>query len=168
MAGLIGIIHVAKSQLGMDDDTYRALLLDLTGKDSCSKLTRAEQWQVIEDLKRKGFQKKPTHKGKHLISDPQAKKIRALWLTMADCGIVRDRSEKALAKCMRRFTGRTLEDANVKQCQTMIEILKQWFDRCDDPKKRAVCLAVLEGDTPPPILDGKLVAEVPHAEASYQ
>lgn len=168
MTGLIGIIHVAKSQLGMDDDTYRALLLDLTGKDSCSKLTRAEQWQVIEELKRKGFQKKPTHKGKHLISDPQAKKIRALWLTMADCGIVRDRSEKALAKCMRRFTGRTLEDANVKQCQAMIEILKQWFDRCDDPKKRAVCLAVLEGDTPPPILDGKLVAEVPHAEASYQ
>ena len=168
MAGLIGIIHVAKSQLGMDDDTYRALLLDLTGKDSCSKLTRGEQWQVIEELKRKGFQKKPTHKGKHLISDPQAKKIRALWLTMADCGIVRDRSEKALATCMRRFTGRTLEDASVKQCQAMIEILKQWFDRCDDPKKRAVCLAVLEGDTPPPILDGKLVAEVPHAEASYQ
>lgn len=168
MAGLIGIIHVAKSQLGMDDDTYRALLLDLTGKDSCSKLTRGEQWQVIEELKRKGFQKKPTHKGKHLISDPQAKKIRALWLTMADCGIVRDRSEKALAKCMRRFTGRTLEDASVKQCQAMIEILKQWFDRCDDPKKRAVCLAVLEGDTPPPILDGKLVAEVPHAETSYQ
>lgn len=168
MAGLIGIIHVAKSQLGMDDDTYRALLLDLTGKDSCSKLTRGEQWQVIEELKRKGFQKKPTHKGKHLISDPQAKKIRALWLTMADCGIVRDRSEKALAKCMRRFTGRTLEDASVKQCQAMIEILKQWFDRCDDPKKRAVCLAVLEDDTPPPILDGKLVAEVPHAEASYQ
>ena len=144
MAGLIGIIHVAKSQLGMDDDTYRALLLDLTGKDSCSKLTRGEQWQVIEELKRKGFQKKPTHKGKHLISDPQAKKIRALWLTMADCGIVHDRSEKALAKCMRRFTGRTLEDASVKQCQAMIEILKQWFDRCDDPKKRAVCLAVLE------------------------
>lgn len=168
MAGLIGIIHVAKSQLGMDDDTYRALLLDLTGKDSCSKLTRGEQWQVIEELKRKGFQKKPTHKGKHLISDPQAKKIRALWLTMADCGIVRDRSEKALAKCMRRFTGRTLEDASVKQCQAMIEILKQWFDRCDDPKKRAGCLAVLEDDTPPPILDGKLVAEVPHAEASYQ
>lgn len=168
MAGLIGIIHVAKSQLGMDDDTYRALLLDLTGKDSCSKLTRAEQWQVIEELKRKGFQKKQTHKGKHLINDPQARKIRALWLTMADCGIVRDRSEKALAKCMRRFTGRTLEDASVKQCQAMIEILKQWFDRCDDPKKRAVCLAVLEGDTPSPILDGKLVAEVPHAEASYQ
>lgn len=80
MAGLIGIIHVAKSQLGMDDDTYRALLLDLTGKDSCSKLTRGEQWQVIEELKRKGFQKKQTHKGKHLINGPQAKKIRALSL----------------------------------------------------------------------------------------
>ena len=87
---------------------------------------------------------------------------------MADCGIVRDRSEKALAFCMRRFTGRTLEDATVKQCQAMIEILKQWFDRCDDPKKRAVCLSVLEGNTPPPIIDGKFVVEVRHAKAPYQ
>ncbi len=135
MSRLIGMIHVAKNQLGLDDDTYRALLLDLTGKDSCSRMTVKEQWRVIEELKRKGFQKKPTHKGKRLVSDPQAKKIRALWLTMADCGIVRDRSEKALASCMRRFTGRTLEDATVKQCQAMIEILKQWLGRCDDPKE---------------------------------
>ncbi len=135
MSRLIGMIHVAKNQLGLDDDTYRALLLDLTGKDSCATMTVKEQWRVIEELKRKGFQKKPTHKGKRLVSDPQAKKIRALWLTMADCGIVRDRSEKALASCMRRFTGRTLEDATVKQCQAMIEILKQWLGRCDDPKE---------------------------------
>lgn len=162
MAGLVGMIHVAKHQLGLDDDTYRALLIDLTGKDSCSKMTPKEQWRVIEELKRKGFQKKPTHRGKRLISDPQAKKIRALWLTMADCGIVRDRSEKALASCMRRFTGRTLEDATVKQCQAMIEILKQWFDRCDDPQKRAVCLSILQDENPPPVLDGNLVAEVRH------
>lgn len=159
MAGLVGMIHVAKNQLGLDDDTYRTLLMDLTGKDSCSKMTPKEQWRVIEELKRKGFQKRPTHRGKRLISDPQAKKIRALWLTMADCGIVRDRSEKALASCMRRFTGRALEDATVKQCQAMIEILKQWFDRCDDPKKRAVCLSVLQDENPPPVLDGNLVAE---------
>ena len=159
MSRLIGMIHVAKIQLGLDDDTYRALLIDLTGKDSCSRMTPKEQWRVIEEMKSKGFQKKPTHKGKRLISDPQAKKIRALWLTMADCGIVRDRSEKALASCMRRFTGRTLEDATVKQCQAMIEILKQWFDRCDDPKKRAVCLSILQDENPPPVLDGNLVTE---------
>ena len=159
MSRLIGMIHVAKIQLGLDDDTYRALLIDLTGKDSCSRMTPKEQWRVIEEMKRKGFQKKPTHKGKRLISDPQAKKIRALWLTMADCGIVRDRSEKALASCMRRFTGRTLEDATVKQCQAMIEILKQWFDRCDDPKKRAVCLSILQDENPPSVLDGNLVTE---------
>ena len=57
MSRLIGMIHVAKNQLGLDDDTYRALLLDLTGKDSCATMTVKEQWRVIEELKRKGFQK---------------------------------------------------------------------------------------------------------------
>lgn len=162
MSRLIGMIHVAKGQLGMDDDTYRMMLLELTGKDSCAKMTQKEQWRVIEEMKAKGFQTKPTHKGRALVSDPQAKKIRALWLTMADCGIVRDRSEKALAACMRRFTGRTLETATVKQCQAMIEILKSWFARCEDPKKRAICLSVLEGEDGPPVIDGNLVAGVRH------
>ena len=157
MSRLIGVIHVAKNQLGMDVDTYRSFLLDVTGKDSCSKMTPKEQWRVLEELKRRGFQKTPAHKGKKLISDPQAKKIRALWLTMADCGIVRDRSEKALASCMRRFTGRTLEDANIKQCQAMIEILKKWFERCEDPQKRAICLAILKDEDAPPVLDGTAV-----------
>ena len=76
---------------------------------------------------------------------------------MADCGIVRDRSEKALNNYVRRFTGRTLEDATVKQCQAVIEILKQHFDRCDDPKKRAICLAILKGEGTPPVLDGRAV-----------
>ena len=42
MSRLIGMIHVAKIQLGLDDDTYRALLIDLTGKDSCSRMTPKE------------------------------------------------------------------------------------------------------------------------------
>lgn len=159
MAGLIGIIHIAKQQLGMDDDTYRDFLLGVTGKDSCSKMTPGEQWRVVEELKARGFRQTPTHKGKRLASDPQAKKIRALWLTMADCGIVRDRSERALASCMRRFAGCTFEDATVKQCQAMIEILKQWLDRCDDPKKRAICLSVLKGEDAPVVLDGRAVAQ---------
>ena len=159
MAGLIGIIHIAKQQLGMDEDTYRGFLRDVTGKDSCAKMTPREQRRVMAELKTRGFRRTPRHKGKELVDHPQAKKIRALWLTMADCGIVRDRSEKALASCVRRFTGRTLEDATVKQCQAMIEILKQWLDRCDDPKKRAICLSVLKGEDAPVVLDGRAVAQ---------
>lgn len=126
---LMGMIRVARTQLGMDEEAYRALLLDTLGKRSLEGSTAKEQWCVVEELKARGFRPRPFHKGKELVADPQAKKIRALWLTMADCGIVRDRSEKALASCMRRFTGRTLEDASIKQCQAMIEILKKWAGR---------------------------------------
>lgn len=154
---LIGMIRVARAQLGMDEEAYRTLLLDTLGKRSLKGSTAKEQWRVVEELKARGFQPSPFHKGKELVANPQARKIRALWLTMADCGIVRDRSEKALASCMRRFTGRTLEDASIKQCQAMIEILKKWFERCEDPRKRAICLAILKDEDAPPVLDGRAV-----------
>lgn len=154
---LMGMIRVARAQLGMDEDAYRTLLLDTLGKSSLAGSTAKEKWRVMEELKSRGFRPRPFHKGKELVADPQAKKIRALWLTMADCGIVRDRSEKALNNYVRRFTGRTLEDATVKQCQAVIEILKQHFDRCDDPKKRAICLAILKDEDAPPVLDGRTV-----------
>ena len=35
---------------------------------------------------------------------------------------------------------------------------KKWFERCEDPRKRAICLAVLEEEDAPRILDGKAVA----------
>lgn len=157
MPKFVGAIHIAKNQLGMDDETYRAVLMRVTGKDSCAKMMPWEKWKVLEEMKRLGFQKKPTHKGKNLINDPQARKIRALWLTMADCGIVKNRSEKALASFMRRQTGRTLEDANIKQCQAVIEILKAWFNRCEDPRMRAICRAVLEEEETSATLDSKIV-----------
>ncbi len=159
---LMGMIRVARTQLGTDEEAYRTLLFDTLGKRSLAGSTAKEQWRVIEELKTRGFQPRPFHKGKELVDDPQAKKIRALWLTMADCGIIRDRSEKALSNYVRRFTGRTLKDATVKQLQAVIEILKQHFNRCDDPRKRAICLAALKDEGAPPVLDGKPVAGGAH------
>ncbi len=52
-------IHIAKKQLGLDDDTYRQMLLSLTGKNSCAKMTISELKRVISHLKKCGFQNKP-------------------------------------------------------------------------------------------------------------
>ncbi|MBQ9407691.1 MAG: regulatory protein GemA, partial [Desulfovibrio sp.] len=111
MSKLTAVIHIAKAKLGMDEETYRAFLLEVTGKDSCARMTTREQGRVLDELRQRGFRPhKNTHKGEPLVRDPQARKIRALWLAMADEGIVRNRSEKALEAYMRRITGRTLED----------------------------------------------------------
>ena len=40
-------IHIGKAQLGLDDDTYRALLHRETGKSSCAKMTLRELEAVL-------------------------------------------------------------------------------------------------------------------------
>lgn len=163
MSRLMGMIRVAKGQLGMDETMYRQFLQDTIGKRSLAGSTVKEQWRVVEELKLMGFQPRPIHKGKELPSDPQAKKIRALWLTMADCGVVRDRSEKALNSYVRRITGQTLADATTKQCITVIETLKSWLDRCEDADARAKCMAVLRGEVDaPPLINGAPITGVEH------
>mgnify|MGYP000147362375 FL=1 len=54
----IQIIHIAKSQLGLDDDTYRQMLNSTTCKNSCSKMNLTELQQVLDHLKNKGFKSK--------------------------------------------------------------------------------------------------------------
>jgi phage gp16-like protein len=51
----LAAIHVAKKQLGMDDDTYRTMLFTLTRKHSARLLDHAERQTVIEHLRRRGF-----------------------------------------------------------------------------------------------------------------
>ena len=48
-------IHIAKSQLGLDDDTYRAILQRVTGLHSCAKMTVQQLENVLAELKAKGF-----------------------------------------------------------------------------------------------------------------
>lgn len=56
----LAMIHMAKAKLGLDDDTYRAMLESLTGKTSAADLDFAGRKKVIDHLKASGF--KPTSK----------------------------------------------------------------------------------------------------------
>ncbi len=47
MTSSIAAIHVAKKQLGLDDDTYRAKLTNITGKASVKDMTEAERQKVL-------------------------------------------------------------------------------------------------------------------------
>lgn len=48
-------IHVAKSQLGLDDETYRAMLWTVARVKSAADLDWAGRKKVIDHLKAKGF-----------------------------------------------------------------------------------------------------------------
>ncbi|HGC3396096.1 TPA: regulatory protein GemA, partial [Escherichia coli] len=68
--------------------------------------------------------------GLPLDNHPQSRKIRALWLEMAAAGIVRDRSENALARWIKRETGiSALRWLSTEQAGSVIEKLKKWQHR---------------------------------------
>lgn len=138
---LIKLIHVAKRSLALDDGMYRAMLEAQTGKTSCSDMSMSELQKVVEHLRTKGFEERPGSRSKagparpqKLADDPQSKKIRSLWLTLRDMGVVQDSSEKALASFVKRQTGgdrgvERLEWLNSYQAANVIEALKGWIIR---------------------------------------
>lgn len=59
----IAQIHIAKKDLGMDDDTYRAMLIGVAGVDSSSKLDYNGMTVVLKHLRASGF--KAVNEGKN-------------------------------------------------------------------------------------------------------
>ena len=126
----LAAIHVAKKQLGLDDDTYRAMLVRVTGKASTKDMTEAERNRVVEELRGKGF--KPASKGlRKKLEGRYAAKLQALWIAGWNLGIVRDRTDEALIAFVQRQTHvdhvRFLHDP--EDAMSAIEGLKGWLAR---------------------------------------
>ena len=138
---LIRLIHVAKRDLSLDDDTYRSILQRFGRKESSSDLTVPELEQVLEHLKRSGF--KVRSKGKPakpkavkakpsrpLAQDAESKKIRALWLFLHELGAVKNPSEEALAAYVKRIAGvDALQWISGEQAERLIKTMKKWAMR---------------------------------------
>ena len=134
-ARLIKLIHVARRELGMQEDDYRQFLANipaLEGATSVANLTVPKLDMVLERLKAKGFKVVPKTakpQGK-LANDPQSRLIRHLWLSLHTAGKVRDSSEQALAKYVARLTKvDQLQWLDGAQATTVIESLKSWLER---------------------------------------
>jgi phage gp16-like protein len=78
-------IHIAKKELGMDDDTYRAMLMQLTGFSSSKDLNAHERRKVLEHLKKAGFQGQHPGKPHNLPSNsPRSAKLGKIEALLAD------------------------------------------------------------------------------------
>jgi len=78
----IATIKVAQKQLGLDDDTYRAMLELVTGKRSAADLTWQERKKVLDHLKTKGFKIKgqqPNQAHKPLAQSKAALERKIGW-----------------------------------------------------------------------------------------
>ncbi len=142
-------IHIAKKQLGLDDDLYRQMLIDVTGKRSCSDMAIGELYQVIQALEKAGFKRRGKAVGaqssaRNTYYSPKSQGqiidvMRAIWIEMHKAGIVRDGSELALTHWAKRASSRrnggigvdSLEwlERDYNLASQVLEDLKQWNKR---------------------------------------
>ena len=58
------LLHIAKKELGLDDETYREILFDLTRKRSSKDMTATELQIVLAYFQEKGFKPKWSKKSR--------------------------------------------------------------------------------------------------------
>ncbi|OJF91720.1 hypothetical protein AX761_21965 [Rhizobium sp. 58] len=132
MTSSIAAIHVAKKQLGLDDDTYRAKLRVVTGKTSVKDMTEAERQKVISALRKDGFTPVERRQdGRQKLTGKFAKKLQALWIAAYNLVAVLDHADAAMLAFVKRQTGldhtRFLHYA--EDAKAAIEGLKAWLKR---------------------------------------
>ncbi|MDX7717350.1 gp16 family protein [Aeromonas caviae] len=146
---LIRLVQVGRRSLGLDEETYRELLVQQSGKRSAAELTLQELDKVLLAMKGAGF--KPTVKraangGKPKRLSPargastktaEIGVIRAIWITMHRHGLLRDGSETALNHYVERQTVRINKGIGVAEvawlsdalAYPVLESLKNWHKR---------------------------------------
>lgn len=120
-------VHIAKKELGLEDETYRDILERVTGQRSAARLEDRQLGAVLSELRRLGWKprgRKPRPK------NPMLRKIHALWGILADHGHVRSREEQAINSYIKRMTGiERPEWLTTADCSRVIESLKGWLAR---------------------------------------
>ncbi|ARE40891.1 hypothetical protein RGUI_2750 [Rhodovulum sp. P5] len=126
------VINIAKGQLGLDEDTYRALLARVTGKDSLRAMTDAEHRAVIAEMKRLGFRLRSGGKSIPPSVKPYIRLLHALWKSCHRLGAIEDGSRPALRAFCKRFVAYGVDDVAVDpdllsydQAHPIIEALKK-------------------------------------------
>jgi len=130
----LALIHLAKGQLGLDDETYRAMLRATAGVDSAGALDPAGRARVLEHLRSRGF--RPLAGARRRQASPSARYIRWLWGELWRRGEVASREGLAdwLKARTRRWHPRHAgwarpESLPPEPGRRVIRQLRAWLDR---------------------------------------
>lgn len=119
-------IHIARKDLALEEDSYRALLERVTGHRSSAECNDAELDAVLGEFKRFGWV--PKTKRRPLSNKPHVRKIFALWSSMKP--LLRNGSTKALCAFVERQTGVSDPEWLSPEAATkVVEALKAWARR---------------------------------------
>ena len=129
---LLARVHIAKKEMRLGEENYRAMLSRITGADSASTATVQQLDQVLAEFKRLGWQ--PKH-FRPASPHPHVRKVYALWTAMRP--LLRNPSPDGLRAFVRRQTKSMKTPNGVAapewlsgaQANVVIEALKQWQAR---------------------------------------
>jgi phage gp16-like protein len=149
-------LHLAKKELGLGDEDYRAILCRVTGKSSSADMTDAQMDAALAEFERLGWKAKPSAgraisgsdlkagrgasaarpadpDGRRIPSaadHPVARKATAMWISLYNLGAVRNPSNPALEAFAARQLGvAKLQWANQAHGYKLIEALKAMAER---------------------------------------
>lgn len=116
-------IHIGKAKLGMDEDTYRALLVRVTGKDSSAKMSDAERASVIVEMTRLGaFQ----HATRTLTAQQRA--CIAKWYKLRRMGVINSKDKSSFNRFIKeRFCKWNLADLSDIEANKLYNMLEGWI-----------------------------------------
>jgi phage gp16-like protein len=125
-------IHIAKKDLGMEDDAYRGVIKAISNgaTDSAGGLDFAGRKKLLDHLKSCGFKVKPKDAKRLFPDTPAWNKIWSLWQTLADQGKVQDRRAGALlAFCKHQTKVDQVAWMDAGHVFAVTEALKSWVNR---------------------------------------
>jgi len=135
-------IHIAAQQLGlrteMDDSAYRDVLWCVARVRSAKDLDAGGRQAVLQHFKANGWKDTVAPAGRSRYQrGTQPALIRWLWTQLADAGLVRDRSDRALRRYIAQHAAvadprpdeLAPQHLDRRQAHDVIEQLKRWLAR---------------------------------------
>jgi hypothetical protein len=130
---MLAKVHIARKEMSLADDDYRAILARVAGQSSSALCSAAQLARVLEEFKRLGWKPKGA---KPISANPQVRMIYAIWKDIRPLldGVT---SNAELRAFVRRQTKSALhpdgvdtpEFCNPEQLVLVIEGLKAWRAR---------------------------------------
>lgn len=120
---LLQLVHIGKTQLGMDDETYRSLLSQEFYQNSAKNISYSGLIKLVKLLQSKGA-KIQFPRNKSTLS-PLQRKVWAVWKSTAD----NPTSQALNAYVARIGVDEPWNMMNNSQASFVLETLKKWQER---------------------------------------
>ncbi|WP_333822836.1 gp16 family protein [Pinisolibacter sp.] len=128
---LLAKVHIAKKDLALSDENYRAILVRITGRESSADCSEPQLVALLAEFRRLGWKPKPG-KGGSGFDKPHVRKIYALWREAGVVGAIDNASKEALRAFVARQTGKDApEFCSPSEANKVSEGLKAMIRRAE-------------------------------------